>query len=213
MTRKQAIAKMKAIYFMGVLTFHFLLSACSELDPVKEDTPELISRVTLTFTPMNTSVPIVEVTATDPDGEGVKNIVADGPINLSNATTYVLSIQLINGLAIPGTKGYDLTEEVAEEGDEHQFFFSWSDPIVFADPTGNGNIDQHGDPVNYSGGPSAVDVNGRPLGIFTTWTTSTGTSAGNFRVVLKHQPGIKSETSDVTVGETDLDLTFTLTVP
>ena len=211
MTRKQPIDKMKAIYFIGVLIFHFLLSACSELDPVKEDTPELISRVTLTFTPLNTSVPIVEVTATDPDGEGVKNIVADGPINLSQATTYALSIQLINGLAIPGTKGYDLTEEVAEEGDEHQFYFAWTNG-VFSDPAGSGNCDSPQGVVNYTGGANSVDTNGLNLGLTTTWTTFVTTATGTFRVVLKHQPSLKTTTTGTDVGETDLDISFTMNV-
>jgi len=190
-----------------------LVAGCSKETPKKEDTPELITRATLTFAPVGSGLNVV-VSATDPDGEGVQNIAADGPINLTAGTTYVLTIQLINGLVSPGAAGYDLSQEVAEEGHEHQFFFSWSDPTVFSNPTGNGNIDSAADPVNYTGGPHSKDANGRPLGLSTTWTTKgSGPSTGSFRLVLKHQPNLKSDTSDATVGETDLDLTFTLNLP
>jgi hypothetical protein len=41
----------------------------------------------------------------------------------------------------------------------------------------------------------------------TSWTTGAA-SSGTFRVVLKHQPGLKSATSGSSTGETDLDITF-----
>ncbi|MEJ0033545.1 MAG: hypothetical protein WDO15_25830 [Bacteroidota bacterium] len=98
-----------------------LLTSCESNDPKKEDVPELITKVTLTFTP-TTGSPIV-ATATDPDGEGVQNIQNDGPIILKPNTTYVLTIQLVNGLAQPTDDAYDVTKEVRNEGVEHMFFF------------------------------------------------------------------------------------------
>lgn len=187
-----------------------LLPGCSNKDPIKEDVPELITQVTLTFTPV-TGGTTVTTTATDPDGEGVQNIQMDGPINLAASTTYVMDIQLVNGLAEPGSKEYDVTSEVQEEGDEHQFFFSWTNNL-FAEPSGNGNIDHRADPLNYTGGTYSLDDNGRPLGLNTTWTTSGSAGSGDFRVLLKHQPDLKSDTSDSTMGETDLDVTFTINV-
>jgi hypothetical protein len=84
---------------------------------------------------------------------------------------------------------------------------------TFLDPAGNGNIDSRNDPVNYAGGADSKDDKGRPLGLTTTWTTATGsTTAGTFRILLKHQPELKSDTSDSSVGETDLDVTFTVNV-
>lgn len=193
----------------------FILSfiSCKENDPQKEDVPELITKATLTFTPADGGAAVV-VSATDPDGEGVKNITVDGPINLASTKSYVLSLTLINSLANPSDPEYNITDEVEEEGDEHIFFFSWTNN-TFADPMGNGNIDNRADAVNYTGGTNSKDENGRPLGITTTWKTAsiTGTVlSGTFRVLLKHQPDLKSDTSDSTAGETDLDLTFTINV-
>jgi hypothetical protein len=183
----------------------FFLSGCDDDDPAKEDVPELITKATLTFTPVGGGSAVV-VTATDPDGEGVQDIKVDGPINLEAAKSYSLSIALINGLADPSDPQYNITDEVEEEGDEHMFFFSWTNN-VFSSPAGNGNIDNRADEVNYED----EDGNGLPLGLTTSWTTAS-TSSGNFRIILKHQPEIKSATSDSNTGETDLDITFTVNV-
>lgn len=190
-----------------VFVFGLVISftSCNEEDPQKEDVPELITQAKLTFTPSGGGVP-VEVTATDPDGEGVQDIEVDGAINLAAGVTYTLTIGLINGLADPGSEGYDIGKEVEEEGDEHMFFFAWTGN-VFADPAGNGNIDNRGDAVNYAD----EDESGFPIGLMTTWTAGPS-SSGTFRVVLKHQPDLKTSTSSVDVGETDLDITFEVSV-
>ena len=95
------------------------------------------------------------------------------------------------------------------------FFFAWTNN-TFSNPTGNGNIDSRADAVNYTGGNNSKDANGKPLGLTTTWTSTstlgTGTLSGTFRVLLKHQPDLKTDLSDSNAGETDLDLTFTLNV-
>lgn len=182
-----------------------VISGCDDDDPKKEDTPELITKATLTFTPSAGGTPVV-VTATDPDGEGVQNIAVDGPINLAAAKSYTLSIQLINELAAPTDAEYNITEEVEEEGDEHMFFFSWTNN-VFNDPTGNGNVDNRNDDVNYDD----EDANGLPLGLATSWTTAAA-SSGKFRVILKHQPDLKNATSTSSTGETDLDIEFSINI-
>jgi hypothetical protein len=187
-----------------------LLFGCSDDDPQKEDTPELITQATLTFTPSGGGTAVV-VTATDPDGEGVQDLAVDGPINLSKDKTYVLTIGLINGLAEPSDPEYDITSEVEEEGIEHQFFFSWTNN-VFSNPTGNGNIDNGSDEVNYTGGDNSIDADNRSLGLTTTWSSAASIASGTFRVVLKHQPDLKSDTSDSNTGETDLDITFTINI-
>jgi hypothetical protein len=204
-SKSNAFRLLSTIFTISCLGF---LISCSEDDPKKEDTPELITKATLTFTPDGGGTTVV-VTATDPDGEGVQDITVDGPINLDVNKTYVLTIDLINELADPSDPEYDITAEVEEEGDEHMFFFSWTND-VFSDPTGNGNIDTRNDPVNYTGGSNSKDANNRPLGLTTTWASAASTASGTFRVLLKHQPGLKSDTSDSNTGETDLDITFTI---
>jgi len=182
-----------------------MLSGCSkDDDPAKEDVPELITKATLTFTPAS-GTPVV-VTATDPDGTGSKSIAMDGAINLAAGTAYTLSIQLINELAAPTDEEYNITAEVGREGVEHQFYFAWTNS-VFSDPAGDGNVDNRNDKINYND----KDVNNLPIGLSTAWTAGTA-SSGTFRVLLKHQPDIKSATSTSNDGETDLSVTFDIVV-
>lgn len=195
---------MKHLPIVIALTTLLFLFRCEVEDPVREDVPELITKVTLTFTPA-VGDPVV-VTATDPDGEGVQDVQVDSDIKLTISKSYSLTLTLANGLVNPSDPQYDVTEEVEEEGDEHIFYFSWTNDI-FSDPSGDGNIDSRADAVNYED----QDVNGLPIGLETFWTAGTA-SSGDFRIMLKHQPDLKSATSESGAGETDLDLTFTVKV-
>lgn len=189
-----------------VLMIGLLIAGCESDDPQKEDTPELITKATLTFTPVGGGT-VVTATATDPDGEGVQDIAVDGAINLTDGVNYTLSLSLINELAEVTSPEYNITEEVEEEGDEHMFFFAWTGD-VFSNPTGNGNIDNRADGVNYED----EDEGGLPIGIVTSWTAGAAASSGTFRVVLKHQPDLKTETSGSDTGESDLDIEFEINV-
>jgi hypothetical protein len=186
-----------------------LFVACSDNEPQKEDVPELITKVTLTFTPLTGKA--VVVSAIDPDGEGVQDLAVDSPINLEANKTYVLSISLANGLAEPTSPDYNVTQEVEEQGVEHMFFFGWTGNL-FSNPAGTGNISQRQDPVNYFGDANSVDQNNLPLGLSTTWTTANSGATGTFRILLKHQPGLKSTISTSSDGETDVDVTFELKI-
>ena len=180
-------------------------SACDEEAPGKEDTPELITEVKITFTPTAGGTPVV-VSAIDPDGPGVIDLIAD-EISLNAGTAYTLSIEFFNGLLDPTEDEYDITAEVLEEADEHMLFFAWDGG--FSEPTGNGNIDNRNDPVNYSDN----DSEGLPLGLSTTWRTTDDASTGStFRILLKHQPDLKTANSGATVGETDVDVEFDLNI-
>jgi len=184
-----------------------LLSACGDNEPQKEDVPEMITQVTLTFTPTTGSS--IVVSATDPDGEGVQNIKTDGAIELLRSTEYVLTISLVNNLADPNDEAYDVTSEVQKEGRDHMFFYAWTGN-AFSAPDGEGNIAHRTGEVDYS---LSLDTSGLPLGITTKWkTASIATQGASFRVMLKHQPRLKSQVSTSTDGETDLDVTFDLTI-
>lgn len=188
-----------------------MLSACKPDEPVRENTPEMITKVVLTFTPVGGGTPVIQ-SATDQDGEGVMSITVDGGIDLKKGASYILTISLVNTLVAPTDEGYDVTSEVRTNGDEHMFFFGW-DKDAFVYPSGNGNLDARADAVNYAGGSDSLDKNGRPLGLTTTWTTASfNVTRSLFTIVLKHQPGLKSETSDSRVGETDMELTWALNV-
>lgn len=187
------------------------LSTCKNEDPTPENIPELITKVILKFSPVGGGSSIT-VTATDPDGGGVQDIEVDGPINLLKGSQYTLSLELINELYLPGDADYNITEAVEQEGEEHQFFFGF-DEGVFSSPTGMGNIKDSASSIAGSINYLDEDLGGLPIGILTSWTTiGTAISSKSFRVVLKHQPEIKSSISTSLDGESDLDISFLLNV-
>jgi hypothetical protein len=194
----------KTFGFVWITIFLLGLISCID-EPVQEDVPELLTKATLTFTPIGGGTSVV-VSATDPDGEGVQDIAPDGTIILDKNKSYSLSLTLINELADKTSPSYDITAEVEEEGDEHMFFFAWTNNL-FSTPSGNGNIDNRNDEIDYQ------DTDGsNPIGLLTNWQTGANVDIGTFRIILKHQPGLKNAISGSADGETDMDLTFDLQI-
>ncbi|AHM60606.1 hypothetical protein D770_11745 [Flammeovirgaceae bacterium 311] len=192
---------LKIIFSLALLfcTF-FLMTGCSDDDaPEAENEEEEITEVILTFSPTTGGDPLV-FSWVDPDGSGTQQPVID-PIVLNQNTAYTLTIELY------GPNGEDFTEEIEEEADEHMFFFGWTGSL-FTSPEGNGNISNRSGTVNYG---TDLDSRGLPLGLSTTWATGEA-ATGTFRIVLKHQPGIKTANSTVNDGETDADNTWSVTI-
>tara|TARA_B100000963_G_scaffold138373_2_gene120486 strand:+ start:42 stop:644 length:603 start_codon:yes stop_codon:yes gene_type:complete len=187
----------------AVLTL-FIFTACEEDEaaPEEENEVEVITDVKLVFTPTGGGA-AVEAAAKDPDGAGVQELQVLGAINLAANTEYLLSMMIENCLEDPCE---DMNEEIAEEAEEHQFFFAFTND-AFTSPAGNGNIDNASDPINYIG----FDGNGNPVGLNTSWTTGSA-STGTFTVQLQHQPDVKTATSGSTDGDTDFALTFNLNI-
>lgn len=194
-------------FFLVLCLSVAIFTSCD--DDEQDDAPpmanlsEEINEASVIFTDTNGAT--VTARVVDADGEGPANAEILGDINLQANTTYTLSFSLMNTL---GTTPEDIAEEVAEEDDEHQFFFSFTNG-AFSDPTGSGNIESAAADLNYAD----MDDNGRPVGLSTTWTTGDALSDGSFRVLLQHQPdGIKTDTSGSSDGDTDIDVTFTLNI-
>ncbi|MEM9920238.1 MAG: T9SS type A sorting domain-containing protein, partial [Bacteroidota bacterium] len=165
--------------------------------PPCENEEEVITDVTLTFTPTDGG-DVLTATAQDPDGLGPLPIQVTKDIQLVQNTEYEMSVTLFNSV-----DNEDITEEIMEEDDEHMFFFEFTNDL-FDSPTGNGNADNRDDPINYND----FDRNSLPVGLSTDWTTKAAMTNGTFRVVLKHQPGVKTSTSTINSGGTDIDITW-----
>ena len=187
----------------AVLTL-FIFTGCEEDEaaPEEENEVEVFTDVKLVFTPKAGGA-AVEAAAQDPDGAGVQELQVLGAINLAANTEYLLSMMIENCLEDPCE---DMNEEIAEEAEEHQFFFAFTND-AFTSPVGNGNMDNASDPINYIG----FDGNGNPVGLNTNWTTGSA-STGTFTVQLQHQPDVKTATSGSTDGDTDFALTFNLNI-
>jgi len=210
MKTMKMINQFRILPLLAILLTASLVVSCSSDDdtdaPEEEEEVEVITNVTLVFTNTADATDTVMASAIDPDGEGAQELQIINPIELAVGTEYTLTYLILNALDPADTE--DIGEEILEEDNEHQFFYSFSNG-AFASPTGNGNIDSASDPLNYND----QDENGNPVGLSTSWTTSDAPLAGGtFTARLQHQPDLKSATTGANDGDTDFDLTFTLNI-
>ena len=202
-----AISYIKRIGVIPMVAAGLILVGCKkdEEDPHDEHDHEVFTDVKLIFTNTEDSKDVVEATAQDPDGEGVRRLEVNGVINLDTSKSYTLTFEIMNNLESPGV---DIGAEIKSEDNEHQVFFSFPEG-AFSNPGGNGNIDKPGDPIVYND----KDENGIVVGLNTTWeTSSTPLEEGTFTVQLQHQPDVKTATSSVYDGDADFVLRFPLTI-
>lgn len=174
--------KLLAILFISALTF----TACSE-DDHDDHEEEVITTVNYTLT---SGSDVVTLTYKDLDGEGGNEGVTTVSGSLSANTTYAGAIELLNETESPAE---NMTEEIEEEDDEHEFFFTSTVSGLTISKTD-------------------VDVNGNPLGLETS-LASGAAGSGSITIVLKHEPTKPNDgTSASAGGSTDLEVTFNVTV-
>lgn len=166
------------------------LTACSgdDNDPVPIEEEETITTMTITLVPQGGGT-TVTLQSRDLDGDGPNDpVITISGGSLVGNTTYSGSIVLLNETVDPVE---NVTEEVAEEDEQHQFFFAINGSIAsldYADQDGNGN------PVGLS---------------FTVGTLTAGPAT--LAVTLRHMPKKPNDgTLDDAGGETDIAQTFNL---
>ncbi|EAR12965.1 GTP cyclohydrolase I [Polaribacter irgensii 23-P] len=205
----KTINPFKNLQLLAILFSVITIIGCSNDDdiaPEEENEIEVITDVTLIFTNTADVNDVIRASAQDPDGTGIQELQILGAITLAADTEYTLTYEILNKLDPADSE--DIGDEILEEDNEHQFFFSFT-VNVFANPIGNGNIDAAADPINYND----EDENGNPVGLSSTWTTSSTASSGAlFTVRLQHQPDVKTATSGSNDGDTDFALTFDLNI-
>lgn len=187
------------LFYLTIFSLAILMGCKDDEIAPEENEDKVITDVDLIFQEVGGGAPLA-FSATDPDGEGPEDIVTED-IVLPAGKSFQLFIKIRNDI-----DNVDLTEEIEEEGADHMLFFGFTDEL-FDQPMGDGNIDSRVDQVNYID----KDENNLPLGLITGWQTGAAGS-GTLRIVLKHQPGTKTETSDINVGSSDIDLTFPVTI-
>jgi len=205
----KTINPFKNLQLLAILFSVITIIGCSNDDdvaPEEENEVEVFTDVTLVFTNTADVNDVVRASAQDPDGTGIQELQILDAITLAGDTEYTLTYEILNALDPADIE--DIGDEILEEDNELQFFFSFTEN-VFANPTGNGNIDAAADPINYND----ADENGNPVGLSSTWTTSSTASSGaSFTVRLQHQPDVKTATSGSNDGDTDFALTFALNI-
>lgn len=190
----------KSIFLIPLLILAIVFTGCSDDDPpapVNEE--EVITTMTITLTPPSGADIVLK--HFDEDGEGPDDpiVTVDGvetnQVTLATGTTYTGSIELLNETEDPAE---NITEEVQEEADEHQFFYTIGTGLdvttTYEDEDGDGN----------------------PIGVEFTLTTNTA-SSGDLTFTLRHEPnksasGVAGGDMTNAGGETDISETFSITV-
>jgi hypothetical protein len=187
-TIKQVQKQTKMKTTLVLLSLGLITLSCSNDDdnPVAVDEEEVITTMTIELA---STGGLVTLQTRDLDGDG-----PDAPVitveNLAANTTYNGSITLLNETETPAD---NITLEVAEEDDEHQFFFNSSGAVtsvIYEDEDGDGN----------------------PIGLsFTLTTGDAGT--GTLQVTLRHEPKKPNNgTLADAGGETDIAQSFSVVV-
>lgn len=179
-------------FFIALLGLTIFFTACKDDDPVIPHEEEVITTLKYTLTPTRGGTP-VEFSFQDLDGDGGNDPVITGG-SLSANQSYTGSIELLNELESPAE---DITEEIEEEDEEHQFFFQ---------------TDIAGLAIDYAD----QDADGTPLGLNSTLTT-TNAGTGTVTIILRHEPnktaaGVSDGDITNAGGETDIEVTFDVDV-
>lgn len=182
---------MKKIKLLSLICLSLLLFvACSDDDtpaPVNEE--EVITTMTVTLTPVGGGTAI-ELKSQDLDGDGPNAPVVTVSGDLANGVTYNGAIVLLNETETPAE---DITVEVKAEDDEHQFFY-----------TIGGGLDAT---TTYT----SFDGNSNPLGTEFDLTAGAA-SSGSLTFTLRHEPTKPNTGLADAGGETDIAVTFSVTV-
>ncbi len=186
---------MKNLRLLAILfTTTLFLTSCSSDDdvaPIVEE--EVITTLKVTLVGGGNTI-MLEYRDLDPDGPTPPTITVSSPL-MAN-TNYVASMTLLNELENPAE---DMTIEIEEEADEHQFFYL----------TGTGlNISN----LTYLD----FDGDGKPLGLSFSFDTGDA-SQGDFTIILRHEPnkdapGVSEGNIANAGGDTDISATFPLVI-
>jgi len=173
------------IFKYALLAIPFLYFSCNDDD----DTPEPVNEEEV-ITTMNVYVDgALAMSSTDSDGDGpLEPVVTDGV--LAANTTYSVRLEFLNELEDPAE---DITEEVEEEALEHQVFYS-----------AGGDLNVGVEYVNF-------DSDENPLGTLITLMTNEAGS-GTITITLVHEPMKPNDGLATAGGETDIEVTFNVSV-
>jgi hypothetical protein len=186
--------KINALLSLAILS----ISSCSKGDdaivapPVNEE--ELVTTVTAVFTPQGggTAITLRSRDLDGGDGPAAPVVTVSGAF--AQSKTYDGIVTVLNEAVSPAK---DVTLEIKEEAADHQLFYQKTGTLPdFVYATGTDNL----------------DANGKPLGIKTTFTTTTA-ATGSLKVTLRHLPN-KSASGvaggDITNagGTSDFEVTY-----
>jgi hypothetical protein len=183
---------MKKSLFLFATAALTLVGCSKDNAPTPVNEEELITTVILEFTDSNGNT--ARFSYQDLDGTGPDTAVVTNDTLLAN-TTYTATVRFLNESENPAE---EITDEVREEGAEHQVFFGIT-PVL-----------------NLSYVYDDADENQKPIGLRNIFTAGNA-SAGQLTLTLRHQPDKNAagvDTGDITNagGDTDVAVNFAVTI-
>ena len=178
-------------------------------DGHNHDPNEVMTTLNLTFTPEGDGDPVTATWA-DPEQDGMPKI---DTITLEEGKTYTLTIEVLNELEKPPE---DVTKELRDELDEHQFFFTGESVASPASTSTAAIISQE-----YAD----KDASGFPVGLSST-IKAEAAGMGDLTIMLRHMPPVNNtavKTGDLAElvkdgktaelpGNIDIEVVFPVTV-
>ena len=179
----------------ALLASTLIFASCSDdddntPDPVNEE--EVITTLIVSLEMINgqsgSDTVVMQYQDLDGDGPDAATVTVSGSLNAN--TVYDGSIVLLNETEMPAE---NITVEVEEEDDEHQFFYTVGSCLDVATEYAN------------------FDGDGNPLG--TMFVLNTGIpSSGGLTFTLRHEPNKPNSGLENAGGSTDIEVTFDVTV-
>ncbi len=181
--------KISSLFILAIIT----MNSCKKDDPVVINEEEVITTLKYELVPVGGGT-TVELSFVDLDGDGGNAPVITGG-TLEENKTYNGTLTLANESQSPAE---DITAEILEEDEEHQFFF----------PVTSG--------LNVSVSYKDQDADGNPVGLSSEVVTTTA-SSGTLQVILRHEPtktasGVSGGDITNAGGETDIEVDFPITI-
>jgi hypothetical protein len=178
----------RLFYLLAFVLIIFAASCGEDEDPLIENEEEVITAVTVTFTPENSGQETVVYGFSDPDGDG-------GGAPVFSYTGTLVANSVYGSQVSFGNATGTIDAEIVAEGTDHQVFITNTAGILFA----------------YDD----LDSDGNPLGLLTTANVNAA-GTGAMTLTLRHEPAKSSSVGigdlNLAGGETDVEVTFDVTV-
>lgn len=166
--------------FITLLGASVVLQSCKPENPTPDENEVITTLSVIATNGSNTEM----FTFRDLDGASANLPVQFDTIRLTANKTYNVKLLLLDETKNPTDT---LSNEIAEEADEHIFFFT-STPNALATVT-----------------ITDYDSQNLPIGLLSTWHTG-DVGTGTVKITLRHQPGVKDGTYEP--GDTDVEVAF-----
>ena len=178
----------------ALLASTLIFASCSKDEPLPApvNQEEVITTLTVmlenSFDSGGSDTVVMQYQDLDGDGPDAATVTVSGP--LSNNTAYDASIVLLNETEDPAE---NINEEIQEEDLDHQFFYT----------VGSG--------LDVTTEYNSFDSAGNPLGL-DFYLVTAGASSGGLTFTLRHEPNKPNTGLENAGGETDIEVTFDITV-